>query len=95
MVILLLFFLFNLIARIIIINNIIKYGTTERMEIVYSVNWPRDQYVCYFNYYGENIKTVLKVSKKNRSMLNEYCKKGNKIPVRYLNNKKNIVLADI
>ena len=94
--ILLIIFLLLLIIRLNKIKNILDHGIIENMEIIDSVNWPKDKYVCILHFNGMNIQTNLKVSKKNKLKLDEYCKKGNIVSVGYLENKlKNIILIDL
>ena len=89
-------FLICFIKRINVINKILKYGSIAIMEIKESKNWPKDKYVCVLNDYGQCIQTALRVSKKNKSKLDEYCKIGNKVTAGFLeNNRKKIILIDL
>ena len=88
--------LLKLIIRIKIINNIIEHGTTERMEIFDSKNSRKNRCICLLFHNGQKIETTLRVSKKNKQKLDEYCKKGDKVNVGFLNNKlKEIIMIDV
>jgi len=89
-------FLVKIIIRINLIKKIIEHGITVKMEIIDSVNWPRDQYVCSLLYNDIIYKSILKVSKKNKLKLDKYCNKGNIVNVGFLENKKkNVILIDL
>ena len=94
-------FIFTMVCfliRIKNINKILKHGIVENMEIIdfFSFKQSKDHWVCILNYNGKNIKTVLKVSKKNKSTLEEYCKIGNTVPVGFIENKmKNVILIEL
>jgi hypothetical protein len=97
----LLFFILKFFRRKNLINKIIKNGITVKMEIIDSINWPRDQYVCSLLFNDVVYKSILKVSKKNKMKLDEYCKKGNIVnagilETRFLENKKkDVILIDL
>ena len=95
-IIFLIIFIIKIIIRINIINKIIRHGIIVNMEILESINFPRDQYNCKLNYNGIIYKSILKTSKKNRMKLDEYCKKGNIVNIGFLDkNIKNVIFIDL
>jgi hypothetical protein len=101
----LLVFFFKFLRRKNLINKIIKNGNTVKMEIIDSITWPRDQYVCSLLFNNVIYISILKVSKKNKMKLVEYCKKGNIVNAGFLetkffetrlleNKKKDVILID-
>jgi len=77
------------------IYKIFKHGIIENMEII-DLKWSWHHCECTLNYHGKNIKTDLRVSKKNKSTFEEYCKIGNIVPVAFIEDEmKDVFLIEL